>query len=85
MRKKITLKNAPTGVNFLIDDIVGDHCLKLREKGFCEGLCICKLKDNKNILCNVCGTKYAISQDLSSDIKLIENQSEDHDQSSSSE
>jgi hypothetical protein len=77
MKKRITLKNAPTGVNFLIDHVIGDSCLKLREHGFCEGLSICKLKNNRNILCDICGTKYSISQDLSDDIELNEIQPED--------
>lgn len=85
MKKRITLKNAPTGVNFIIDHVVGKDCLKLREVGFCEGLCVCKLKNDRNIICDVCGTKYAISQELSGDIELSESQSLDHDQPSSEE
>ena len=82
MKKLITLKNAPTGVNFLIKNLVGDSCLKLGENGFCEGLCICKLKNDQNILCDICGTKYAISKDLGNNIELNEIQPQDHDQPS---
>ena len=85
MDEKITLKNVEIGKNMKIVSLCGQSCIKLREVGFCEGLDICKLKDNDNIICDVCGIRYAISEDLSEDIELSENQHQSHDQSSSEE
>lgn len=82
MNEKITLKNAEVGKNMTITSLCGASCIKLREIGFCEGLDICKLKNDKNIICDICGIKYAISEDLSDSVELTENQPQDHDQSS---
>lgn len=85
MNEKITLKNVEVGKNMKIASLCGQYCIKLREVGFCEGLDICKLNNNENIICDVCGIKYVISEDLSSDIELNETQYQDPDQPSSEE
>lgn len=85
MEEKITLKNVEVGKNMKIASLCGQSCIKLREVGFCEGLDICKLKNDQNIVCDVCGIRYAISEDLSDNIELSESQSQNHDQSSSEE
>ena len=73
MSKELTLKNAPLGKLFKIKNVTGEACLKLREAGFCEGLDLCKISNDRCILCSICGTKYAISKDLSDSVVLNEN------------
>lgn len=85
MEEKITLKCAETGKNMTIISLSGPNCIKLREVGFCEGLNVCKLNNDTNIICDICGVKYAIHEDLSQNIELSESQSQDHDQPSSEE
>lgn len=74
MSDDFTLENAPIGKSFEIKNITGEYCIKLREIGFCEGLDLCKISENKCILCSICGARYAISKKLSSSIVLNENQ-----------
>ena len=78
----MTLKNASVGKNLKIEALTGDYCQKLREMGFCEGLDVCKLSDDRCVVCSICNVKYAISKDLSSSVVLNENQYQNPDQSS---
>ena len=73
----ISLNDAPTGKNLEIKEIKGKSCQKLREMGFCEGLELQKMTDDKCILCTICGTKFAISKELGCDVMINENQSQD--------
>lgn len=43
-------------------------CQRLREMGFCEMAEICKLSDSGASICQICGTKVALSQSLAEDI-----------------
>ena len=45
--------------------------------GFCEGLELKKITNDKCILCTICGAKFAISKKLSCDVMLNETQSQD--------
>ena len=45
--------------------------------GFCEGLELQKITNDKCILCNICGAKFAISKELGCDVMINENQSQD--------
>lgn len=49
------------------------NCEKLREWGFCENLNITKLQCGKNIICNLCGAKVAISCDLAQNVIVEKN------------
>jgi len=73
----ISLNDAPTGKNLEIKQIKGKSCQKLREMGFCEGLELQKMTNDKCILCNICGAKFAISKELGCDVMINENQSQD--------
>jgi len=73
----ISLNDAPTGKSLEIKKIKGKSCQKLREMGFCEGLELQKMTDDKCILCTICGAKFAISKELGCDVMLNENQSQD--------
>ena len=77
VKKELTLKNAPSGSTFTIKKLTGPCSQKLREMGFCEGLNITKVNNNKCILCSICGSKYAICKYFSSHVHLSENQSQD--------
>ena len=44
------------------------NCDRLREWGFCENLNITKLQCGKNIICNLCGAKVALSCDLAQNV-----------------
>ncbi len=48
------------------------NCDNLRDLGFCEKLKITKLQQGRNIVCMLCGTKVAISNDLAQKIIVEE-------------
>ena len=48
-----------------------EACQRLRELGFCEKSEVCKVSDNGTLICNMLGTRVAISRDLGSQI-LVE-------------
>ncbi len=74
MQDVFKFSDAPTGVNFTIKNVTGQNCEKLKNHGFCEGINLRKIKDSTNVLCSLCGVKYAISKNLCQDIILNENQ-----------
>lgn len=66
----ISLKHAAVGSKFKINELNGPGCDRLRQMGFCENLPIQKLKDGRNLLCSVCGTKLAVSQELAEQVMV---------------
>ena len=44
------------------------QCQRLREMGFCESAEIIKLSQGAALVCQVCGTRLALSKDLAKDI-----------------
>jgi len=60
----LTLSQATVGQDFLIQDVEGPNCDRLRDLGFCESLRVKKLAHGRNLICSVCGTRMAISREL---------------------
>ncbi len=69
----LTLLSAPMGkkLRLLVLQAKPAQCQRLREMGFCESAEIIKLSQGAALVCQVCGTRLALSKDLAKDI-LIE-------------
>ena len=64
----MTLNQAGVGCDMQIRVLSGPGCDRLRDLGFCEQLQVRKLAHGRNLICSVCGTKMAISQDLADQV-----------------
>ena len=69
----LTLLSAPMGkkLRLLVLQAKPAQCQRLREMGFCESAEIIKLSQGAALVCQVCGTRLALSKELAKDI-LIE-------------
>ena len=69
----LSLLSAPVGMRLrlLALEAKPAQCQRLREMGFCESAEIVKLSQGAALVCQVCGTRLALSKDLAKDI-LIE-------------
>jgi len=69
----LSLLTAPMGkkLRLLALEAKPAQCQRLREMGFCESAEIVKLSQGAALVCQVCGTRLALSKDLAKDI-LIE-------------
>jgi ferrous iron transport protein A len=69
----LTLLSAPMGkkLRLVVLQAKPAQCQRLREMGFCESAEIVKLSQGAALVCQVCGTRLALSRDLAKDI-LIE-------------
>ncbi|MDF1737766.1 MAG: FeoA domain-containing protein [Verrucomicrobiales bacterium] len=65
-----SLSQAQVGCDFQIKVIEGPGCDQLRKLGFCETLQVRKLADGRNLICNVCGTRMAVSKELAEQVKV---------------
>ncbi|MEC5127526.1 FeoA domain-containing protein [Verrucomicrobiales bacterium BCK34] len=65
-----SLSQAQVGCDFQIRVIEGPGCDQLRKLGFCETLQVRKLADGRNLICNVCGTRMAVSKELAEQVKV---------------
>jgi hypothetical protein len=43
----------------------------LRELGFCESLRVRKLRQGRNLICAVCGTRLALSPQLAAQVLVV--------------
>ena len=66
-----SLSQAEVGCDFQIKFVIGPRCQQLRELGLCETIKIRKLQDGSVIVCEVCGSRIALSAKLAEDIKGI--------------
>ena len=64
----ISLEQAKVGCEFHIRFLNGPGCEQLRQMGFCETMRVRKIADGRNLLCQVCGTKMAVSRELAHQI-----------------
>lgn len=64
------LSEAEPGFVLLVDHLEANEkiCRRLREVGFCEKAEIQLLSRGGQIICNVCGTRLALSHDLAKKI-----------------
>lgn len=65
-----SLTEASVGCDLLIRALEGPGCDQLRSLGFCETLRVRKLSDGRNLICSVCGTRLAVSQELAEQVKV---------------
>ncbi len=65
-----SLSQAQVGCDFQIKFVEGPACDQLRNLGFCESLQVRKLADGRNLICSVCGTRVALSDDLAKQVKV---------------
>lgn len=63
---KQSLSQIERGIACVIGALQGSQeiCRRLREVGFLEDMEICKLSDGHNIICQLCGSKMALSREL---------------------
>lgn len=68
----LTLLSAPMGrkLRLLALEAKPAQCQRLREMGFCESAEIVKLSQGAALVCQVCGTRLALSRDLAKDIMI---------------
>ena len=66
----LSLLTAPLGMRLrlLALEAKPAQCQRLREMGFCESAEIIKLSQGAALICQVCGTRLALSNDLAKDI-----------------
>ena len=64
----ISLEQAKVGCEFHIRFLSGSSCEQLRQMGFCETMRVKKISDGRNLICNVCGTKMAVTRELAHQI-----------------
>lgn len=58
------LRELPVGATGRVCDLRGetDFCSRLREMGFCESAVIERISGEKTLLCQLCGTRVALSE-----------------------
>lgn len=66
----LSLSQAQVGCDFQITMLEGPGCDQLRKLGFCETLQVRKLANGRNLICNVCGTRMAVSSELAEQVKV---------------
>jgi ferrous iron transport protein A len=71
--QRMTLTELPIGATGRVWALAGETnvCARLRELGFCESAVIEKISGQKTLLCQLCGTRIALSDRTASHI-LVE-------------
>jgi ferrous iron transport protein A len=71
--QRMTLTELPIGATGRVCALAGETnvCARLRELGFCESAVIEKISGQKTLLCQLCGTRIALSDRTASHI-LVE-------------
>jgi ferrous iron transport protein A len=62
--KRMTLIDLPIGAAGRVCALAGETnvCARLRELGFCESVVVEKISGRKTLLCQLCGTRIALSE-----------------------
>lgn len=62
-QKRLPLSDLPTGTQGRVAELNGhvDFCQRLREMGFCESSVIQKIAGKNMLICQLCGTRIALS------------------------
>ncbi len=60
---RMPLTELPVGAEARVAELSGkaEVCQRLREMGFCESAVIAKVSGQRTLLCDVCGTRIALS------------------------
>ncbi len=68
--QRMTLTELPVGATGRVCALSGETnvCARLRELGFCESAMIEKISGQKTLLCQLCGTRIALSERTASHI-----------------
>lgn len=69
------LTQARVGCDLQIEAVDGPACDQLRNLGFCESLPVRKLAQGRNLVCSVCGTRVALSQELGKQVLVSSSES----------
>ena len=64
----LTLNEVGLNCDVRISGLTGPACERLRDLGFCEQMQLRKISNGRNLVCNVCGAKMAISRELASQV-----------------
>ncbi|MGJ8633637.1 MAG: FeoA family protein [Luteolibacter sp.] len=67
-QSSITLNQVGVNSDVRISSISGPACDRLRELGFCEEMQLRKISNGRNLVCNLCGAKMAISRELAEQV-----------------
>ncbi len=61
--KRMSLAELPIGATGRVCALAGEPnvCARLRELGFCESAVIERISGRKTLLCQICGTRIALS------------------------
>lgn len=68
----VSLNQAASGCDLQVELVKGENCNQLRDLGFCEQMRLRKLTNGRNLICNVCGSRLAISRHLAEQIRVKE-------------
>jgi ferrous iron transport protein A len=62
--QRMTLVELPIGSAGRVCALAGESnvCARLRELGFCESVVVEKISGRKTLLCQLCGTRIALSE-----------------------
>jgi len=62
-QSRLPLTDLPTGTQGRVAELNGhvDFCQRLREMGFCESSVIQKIAGKSMLICQLCGTRVALS------------------------
>lgn len=62
-QQRLPLSELPAGVQGRVAELSGqaDFCQRLREMGFCESSVIQKIAGKSMLICQLCGTRVALS------------------------
>jgi ferrous iron transport protein A len=68
--QRLPLNELPAGVPGRVAELNGqaESCQRLREMGFCESTVIQKVAGTDMLICQVCGTRIALSERLAQQI-----------------
>ncbi len=62
--QRLLLSELPAGASGRVCELKGqtEVCQRLREMGFCESAIIEKINGSRTLLCQLCGTRIALSE-----------------------
>ena len=69
-QRSFTLNEVDVNREVRISSLSGPACDRLRALGFCEQMQLRKISNGRNLVCNVCGAKMAISRDLAEQVMV---------------
>ena len=70
--QRLSLVDLPAGVPSRVTGLNGqaEFSQRLREMGFCESAVVQKIAGNQMVICELCGTRVALSDRVAGDIQV---------------